>query len=430
MRLCPRCRATFEASERFCPRDASPLVDQVDFDRIGTTVGNYKLLSIVGRGGMGTVYHGEHVYIGKPVAVKVLHERYARYEDAIKRFLREARAASSINHPNIVDVTDFGPAGTSVFFVMEFLQGQSLEDLLEKEAPLALHRAINIVNQLASALAAAHEKQIVHRDLKPENVMLTKRPGRRDLIVSQGDGRFVVEKEEDYDFVKILDFGIAKVHEPDTVGNGRQTMAGTIFGTPEYMSPEAARGVAVDHRADIYSLGIIFYDMVTGRVPFQAEAPIDIIGHHISTLPTPPSQIAPHAEITPAAERLIMRTLAKDPNDRPQTMDDLRAELQGCYGSVAYRRDAYRIPGARESGVIPRQARLTEELDDWLREHQDALATMHKRLEQIAAAPPEAGNAEDMWAMASSPPVAGAPEEPAKPKSSEPVLLTQRKPNT
>src|SRR5690606_30761793 len=149
---------------------------------------------------MGTVYSGEHVYIGKKVAVKVLHPRFARYEDAVKRFLREARAASSINHPNIVDVTDFGPMPDGgVYFVMEYLEGTSLEDLIEKKGALPLHRGLNVANQLALALAAAHDKGIIHRDLKPDNIMLIRKPGRREMVrrVDPGDesstARYVVE---------------------------------------------------------------------------------------------------------------------------------------------------------------------------------------------------------------------------------------------
>jgi serine/threonine-protein kinase len=275
---------------------------------------------------------------------------------------------------------------------MEFLDGESLEDLIERGAPIALHRAINIINQIASALAAAHEKGIVHRDLKPENIMLIKRPGRRETIRATGrdpDGsqKFVVEREESYDFVKVLDFGIAKVNDPDLglgAGTGT-TVAGTIFGTPEYMSPESAKGLLVDHRSDIYSLGVIFYDMLTGRVPFEAQTPVEVLHKHINDPPAPPRQRNPRAEITEAAERLILKALAKDPARRHQSMDDLRAELQKCYGSVAYRRDAYKIPGARESGVLPRLRRLTEELDEWLRQNRGALDEAARRIQSAAA---------------------------------------------
>ncbi|HKE14416.1 MAG TPA: serine/threonine-protein kinase [Kofleriaceae bacterium] len=359
--------------------------------RIGTSVGNYHLNDILGRGGMGTVYSGEHVYIGKRVAVKVLHPRFAKYEDAVKRFLREARAASSINHPNIVDVTDFGPTPDGgVYFVMEYLEGTSLEDLIEKRGALALHRGLNVANQLALALAAAHDKGIIHRDLKPDNIMLIRKPGRRDLVrMLRPDprddlptARFVIEKEQDYDFVKILDFGIAKVLHREEMAPG-QTLAGAVFGTPEYMSPEAARGEEVDPRADIYSAGVILFDMLTGRPPFEASAAAEVLAMQINKAPPSPREIAPHLEITEAAERLILKAMSKDADLRHQTMDEFRDELQRCYGSVAYRRHT-QLPGEHARGAEARRKRLTEELDDWLHSDQNRLTIEQAR--QIAMA--------------------------------------------
>jgi serine/threonine protein kinase len=389
MRICPKCRSKYPTQERFCRQDASVLVEPADMARIGTTVGNYHLQQILGRGGMGTVYSGEHVYIGKKVAVKVLHPRFAKYEDAVKRFLREARAASSINHPNIVDVTDFGPTPDGgVYFVMEYLEGTSLEDLIEKKGAVALHRALNVSNQMALALAAAHEKGIIHRDLKPDNIMLIRKPGRRDLIrmltPEQADNavtaRFVIEKEDEYDFVKILDFGIAKVLHHEEVAPG-QTLAGAVFGTPEYMSPEAARGDEVDHRADIYSCGVILFDMLTGRPPFEATAAAEVLAMQINRQPPSPREVAPHLEITEGAERVILRAMSKSPAARHQSMDEFRAELQTCYGSIAYKRHAA-VPGVTQTGAAARRRRLTEELDDWLRSDQSGLTLDEAR--QIA----------------------------------------------
>ncbi|HUH01334.1 MAG TPA: serine/threonine-protein kinase [Kofleriaceae bacterium] len=387
MRVCPRCRQNYPTSERFCDRDDMVLVEPVDIERIETTVGNYHLQEILGRGGMGTVYSGEHVYIKKKVAVKVLHRQFAKYEEAVHRFLREARAASSINHPNIVDVTDFGPLDDGgVYFVMEYLQGASLEDIIEKEGAIELHRALNIGNQIALALAAAHEKNIVHRDLKPDNIMLIKKPGRRDVVRSlhapEDDaetGRFVIEREDVYDFVKVLDFGIAKVIVPDELLPS-QTIAGAVFGTPEYMSPEAARGEDVDSRADVYSLGVILFDMVCGRPPFEAQAAAEVLAMHINKEPPVPSEFAPHLEITPAADKVMLRAMAKDPDDRYQTMDELRIDLQRCYGSVAYKRNAAAsIPGAPKQGPEARVKRLTEELDEWLQNDQSGLSLNEAR---------------------------------------------------
>ncbi len=316
---------------------------------------------------MGTVYSGEHVYIGKKVAVKVLHPQFSKYEDAVKRFLREARAASSINHPNIVDVTDFGPMPDGgVYFVMEALLGTSLEDLIDQQGALPLHRALNVVNQMALALAAAHESGIVHRDLKPDNIMLIAKPGRRDLyrtVSKAGENTVVVEKEAEYDFVKILDFGIAKVIGPEQSAPSK-TLAGAVFGTPEYMSPEAARGTEVDSRADIYSVGIILYDMICGRPPFEAPAAADVLAMQIRDRPPSPRAVAPQYEITEAVEALIYRCLEKNPDDRYQTMDELREELQLCYGTVGFRRNSSG-EGSPRKGPHSRQTRLTEELTDW-----------------------------------------------------------------
>jgi eukaryotic-like serine/threonine-protein kinase len=408
MRICPRCRSKYPTSERFCRQDASVLVEPGDMARIGTAVGNYHLSDILGRGGMGTVYSGEHVYIGKRVAVKVLHPRFAKYEDAVKRFLREARAASSINHPNIVDVTDFGPTPDGgVYFVMEYLEGTSLEDLIEKKGALPLHRGLNVANQLALALAAAHDKGIIHRDLKPDNVMLIQKPGRRDLVrMLRPDprddtptARFVIEKEPDYDFAKILDFGIAKVLHREEMAPG-ETLAGAVFGTPEYMSPEAARGEEVDARADIYSAGVILFDMLTGRPPFEASAAAEVLAMQINKAPPSPREIAPHLEITEAAERLILKAMSKEPERRHQSMDEFRDELQRCYGSVAYRRHT-QLPGEHARGAEARRKRLTEELDDWLHSDQNHLTLEQAR--QIAMAEVE---------LSSNPELVGEPTEP------------------
>jgi eukaryotic-like serine/threonine-protein kinase len=329
-------------------------------------VGKYKLHEIVGRGGMGVVYRGEHVYIGKEVAVKILHDGYGGREESIKRFLREARAASLINHPNIVDITDFGKSNDgTVFFVMEFLHGEPLDALMQRERRLELIRAITIVNQIAGALGAAHAKGIVHRDLKPENVMLTKREGRRELVrqISDESGlHTVTEREKAFDFVKILDFGVAKVRDPN-VSEARVTQQGVVFGTPEYMAPETARIGVSDPRTDIYALGVIFYEMLTGTIPFAGETAVDVMLKVVSEPVTPPRDRAPGIEITPEAEQLIMRALSKDPLRRQQSMEELHEELQRCYGSVRYRRSIERnvaeVPAPSPASVKRNSAQVS-----------------------------------------------------------------------
>jgi serine/threonine-protein kinase len=367
VKVCPKCFTRFPDGERFCLHDSAVLVEEEDIARLGTSIGNYRLDKILGRGGMGTVYSGEHVYIKKAVAVKVLHPQFARYQEAIHRFLREARAATSINHANIVDVTDFGimPEGP-VYFVMEYLEGKSLEDLIEKDGAVELHRALNIANQIALALEAAHAVGVIHRDLKPDNIMLLKKPGRRDLVRMAPDQTWITEREESYDFVKVLDFGIAKVMIQDELM--AETVQGAVFGTPEYMSPEAARGEDVDHRADVYSLGVILFDMLCGRPPFEAPQSSEVLSMHIHTPPPSPRAFAPHREITEIAENVILRAMMKDPNKRYQNMTDFRRDLASAYGSISYRRQ-----GAPAQGIQPRgeearivKKRLTEELDEWI----------------------------------------------------------------
>jgi serine/threonine protein kinase len=213
---------------------------------------------------------------------------------------------------------------------------------------------------MAGALGAAHAKGIVHRDLKPENVMLILREGRRELVRQFSDEsglHEISEREEKFDFVKILDFGVAKVHDPD-VAEGRVTQAGVVFGTPEYMAPETARVGTADPRTDIYALGVMFYEMLTGTVPFTGGTPVDVMLRLVSEAVVPPRKKAPKLEITDEAERLIMKALSKDPRRRQQSMEELVRELQQCYGSVRYRRAMQAPPQDKEitrPGPIPLQ---------------------------------------------------------------------------
>jgi serine/threonine-protein kinase len=404
--------------------------------RSGTTVGKYKLHEIVGRGGMGVVYRGEHIYIGKEVAVKILHEGYGGREESIKRFLREARAASLINHPNIVNVTDFGKSSDgTVFFVMELLDGEPLDAVLHRERRLDLLRAITILNQLAGALGAAHGKGIVHRDLKPENVMLIGREGRRELVRQFSDDsgmHEVTEREKTFDFVKILDFGVAKVRDPE-VSEGRVTQQGVVFGTPEYMAPETARVGAADPRTDIYALGVMFYEMLTGTVPFVGDTPVDVMLKLVSEPVTPPRDRAPGIEITEEAEQLIMKALAKDPRHRQQSMDELYRELQHCYGSVRYRR-SQEAPAPEVAAPSPIQlGRVKRSLSDPAGRAvstppgTNPLRQDPRRERSSFAGPnpsrevrnPSAGSETD-W-----PPPPAAPA--ARPPANQPILLTKRK---
>ena len=365
MLVCPRCKHAYRSSQRTCLRDGEVLQPAAAVDpRIGTTVGNYRLVDVLGTGGMGAVYLAEHVYIGTRSAVKVLHEHIAVDSDAVARLLQEARAAAAIGHGNIVAVSDFGetPDG-SAYIVMEYVQGRPLDALLEESAPLPLFRAINIVNQIGSGLGAAHDKGIVHRDLKPENVMLLECSGRRKIVRRHGDAPPTVEMEASYDYVKLLDFGVAKILDADL---SRQTLSGLVIGTPQYMAPETARGKGgIDHRIDIYALGVLFFEMLTGKLPFDASTPMEMMLAHCQKPVPRLHERNPDAEVTPAAEALIRRAMAKDPAERPQRMHDFLAELQQCYGEVSFLRNVERKTQTEPAGQRqPRPRSLTEDLKE------------------------------------------------------------------
>jgi serine/threonine-protein kinase len=350
-RKCPQCGRKFVAPATQCTVDGSALYGPKAERRIGGRIGNYEVLSIIGVGGMGVVYKGQHAILEKPVAIKVLNDRFAAREGGVDQFLREAKAATRTRHPNIVDVTDFGtePDG-SVYFVMEYLEGISLEDILARDGLIPLFNAVNIVRQIAHGLHAAHLEGIIHRDLKPENIFLVNREGRRRVVRKLEDGSFVVEKEGNFDFVKLLDFGVAK-YTMDDVGPSFTTKAGMIFGTPQYMSPEQARGEAVDARSDVYALGVLFYEMITGIVPFDGETALDVLNGHVSGVVIPPSRKNPNVVIDPGTDHTILTCLQKDSDQRYQSMEELIAALVNCFTDQVFLRDAHLMPGATEAGI-------------------------------------------------------------------------------
>ncbi len=264
----------------------------------GAKVGEYLVDRKIAEGGMGAVYAGHHPVIGKRVAVKVLAPHCASIPDLVRRFVEEARAVNKIGHPNIIDIFSFGTLPDArPFFVMEFLDGASLAHRMDA-GDLTATETRRLLRQICSALEAAHRAGIIHRDLKPENVWIAS-PAHEDS------------------FAKVLDFGIAKLIDNPA---GKSTQTGAAMGTPRYMAPEQCMGRAVDHRADIYSLGIILYEMFAGVVPFRGETFGELIYQQMSEVPEPPSR---HRPMEPELERLILMCLEKDPAKRPESAKEL-----------------------------------------------------------------------------------------------------------
>lgn len=316
MLQCPKCGRQFASDVTVCPDDGTTL--SADSTVAGNTpldplVGRvlddkYRLDARLGEGGMGAVYHATHLLIERPVAVKVLNSRLLTDEAAKERFRREARAAGRLQHTNAVAVTDFGETRDGiVYIVMELLEGRPLRDILAREAPLDAARAVSLMLQISAAVEAAHEAGIIHRDLKPGNIFLVQRP----------DAPYIV---------KVLDFGIAKLAS-GFEGNPVDTLTGTgvMIGTPRYMSPEQCDGAQLTPASDVYSLGVILYEMLVGQTPFTGVTPLALALQHSSEIPRPLREMVPG--VPPALEAIALHALEKSPLNRPQDAGEFRREL-------------------------------------------------------------------------------------------------------
>jgi serine/threonine protein kinase len=307
MKKCPKCGKTYEQANTLCPADGTALVKAGD-DLLGKTLADkYRIEERISEGGMGTVYRATHVLMEKTVAVKVLHPSLAADDKIVARFTREAKAASRISHPHALNVTDFGEAeGGVVFLVMEYLAGRTLKRVVREDGAMPLARAVLVARQIAGALDAAHAEGVVHRDLKSDNIMLGETAGG--------------------DWAKVLDFGIAKIIEPDGY-DPELTAPNLIIGTPQYMSPEqCSQASEIDARSDIYSFGVILYEMFTGHVPFTGESATAIMLKHLQE--PAPSVLEERKDLPPAVGRVVARALSKRPEDRQQSAGELAEALE------------------------------------------------------------------------------------------------------
>jgi len=284
-----------------------------------TLVGKYLIQGTLGSGAMGTIFKAEQTALGKTVVIKVLHKHLLSDPELIQRFHREARAASRLNHPNCVQIMDFGTLEDGALYIaMEYIQGIDLATLLEREFPLDHRRLLAIMKQVCTALDEAHANGVLHRDLKPENIMIEDRRTAKD-------------------HVKVVDFGIAKLEENNPNSKRSfQTRTGIVCGTPEYMSPEQARGQKLDARSDLYAIGVMLFHMVTDRLPFEAPSPIEVVTKHISEMPVAPSTY--RKDLPEPLDRLILTLLEKDREKRPASAMDVYAELERIDRELALER--------------------------------------------------------------------------------------------
>ncbi|WP_434389464.1 protein kinase domain-containing protein [Melittangium boletus] len=342
---CPSCGAdAADDSSKFCLSCGSLLARGDQDDYVGRVLAQkYKVEALIGEGGMGKVYRARQEALDKLVVLKVLRQSLLNDDRTVARFKREAKAASRLNHPNSISILDFGQAEDGALFIaMEFVPGQDLHTVLSKEGPLPEPRVARIVGQVLSALFDAHNAGVIHRDLKPENIMVEQRRNEADVV-------------------KVLDFGIAKIQDGGNDDGPALTRNGFVCGTPEYMSPEQARGSPLDHRSDLYAVGVILYQLVTGRLPFESDSAVGFATKHLTEEPVPPSRRRPEVRVSSAMDRLIMRALSKSPDDRPQDAEAFKAELFAVVEKERERRAA--PPPNRRQGLapLPRKSTLPPE---------------------------------------------------------------------
>jgi serine/threonine-protein kinase len=325
MQACQKCSHAIQGQPNFCPACGASLTFESaleDEGIIGRTIGgSYRLESLIGEGAMGRVYQAHHLQLRKKVAVKILRANLVSDTTVVKRFEREALAASRLNHPNSISIFGFGQEdnGDLLWMAMEFVQGRDLGIIIAEDSPLSIQRVVRIMSQTCEALDEAHSANVIHRDLKPANVV-------------------VFDHRHTKDFVKVLDFGIAKITDP---GEDYQplTRDGIVCGTPAYMSPEQVQGFELDNRSDLFSLGIILYQMLTNQLPFFAESAVEVATKIVIDEPTPPSEARTDWSYPAELEAVVLKLLSKSKEDRYKNALEVKAALEQCLETLRDRRD-------------------------------------------------------------------------------------------
>ncbi|HYX71018.1 MAG TPA: serine/threonine-protein kinase, partial [Terriglobales bacterium] len=315
MKFCDTCHTSYPNEFQTCPKDQAQLRALSELLQGMVIRDKYQVLEKIGAGGMAVVYKARHLAFNEIRALKLVSSRMLEDQDFLKRFKTEAVVTRKLQHANAVRVDDIDTTEDGrPFIVMEYVEGQNLRQVIGKAGRIEVNRALKIAMQVALALGAAHRLGITHRDIKPDNILLVTQPDSSDLV-------------------KVLDFGIAKVREGafDTGAGYTATQTGMVVGTPQYISPEQAmgkHGKEVDGRADLYSLGVVIYEMITGQLPFESDTPMGMLIHHIQTAPRPPHLLRPELNIPEPVSKLLMKALAKHPEDRFQSADEMYEALR------------------------------------------------------------------------------------------------------